>query len=262
MIDPIPFSSLTGTATVPQIDTTVSQLFGMRNRVINGGFVLNQRAYASAGSLSAGVYAHDRWKAGAGGAAYTFTQGSAGVATTITITSGTLIQVIEGCNVPEGGTYTLSWTGTAQAKVNAGSNAVSPITVTGLTAGSNVTLEFATGTVGKVQFEIGSTATPFEFRDFGREVALCYRYYYKVTTHPLGVTLNISDGYASIVNFPVTMRTAPTLDAGATFTVGAGSAGTPELSTVTPNSGLMRNSAGNWSSDVAASMTGAFTAEI
>lgn len=244
------------------LNPTVAQLFGFRNRVINGGFTINQRAYVTNTALAAGVYAHDRWKAGAGGCTYTFMQGSAGVNTTITITAGTLCQIIEGCNLPEGGTYTLSWTGTAQARVNAGSYAASPITVTGLTAGANCTIEFATGSVGSVQFTPGSATSAFDYRAHGTELALCYRYYFKVTGHPLGVTLNIADGYASLVNFPVTMRQAPTLEAGATFTVGAGSAGTPQLSTVTVNAGLMRNGAGDWTSNVAFSMTGAFTAEI
>ncbi len=37
------------------------------NRVINGNFAINQRGYASGAALAAGAYAHDRWRAGAGG---------------------------------------------------------------------------------------------------------------------------------------------------------------------------------------------------
>lgn len=149
---------------------------GIFNRIIDGGFIINQRGYVSNTALSSGVYAHDRWKAGSGGCTYTFTQGSLGVNTTITITAGTLQQVIEGCNVPEGGTYTLSWTGTAQARINGGSYGASPLTVTGITAGANTTVEFATGTCGNVQFETGSFASGFAFRPYGTELALCQRY--------------------------------------------------------------------------------------
>ena len=46
-----------------------------------------------------------------------------------------------------GGSYTLSWTGTAQGRVGAGSYAASPVTVTGITAGANTTIEFNTGTL-------------------------------------------------------------------------------------------------------------------
>lgn len=153
-----------------------SQL-GIFNRVIDGGFIINQRGYVTNTALSSGVYAHDRWKAGSSGCTYTFTQGSAGVNTTITITAGSLQQVIEGSNMPEGGTYTLSWTGTAQARVNGGSYSASPLTTTGLTAGANCTIEFNTGTVGSVQMETGASASSFAFRPYGTELALCQRYF-------------------------------------------------------------------------------------
>jgi hypothetical protein len=149
----------------------------MKNRIIDGGFIINQRAYVSNTALSAGVYAHDRWKAGSGGCTYTFTQGSLGVNTTITITAGTLVQVIEGCNLAEGGTYVLSWTGTAQGRLNGGTYGSSgTITVTGWTAGTNLNVEFNTGTVGSVQLEKGSTATSFDYRPYGTELQLCQRY--------------------------------------------------------------------------------------
>lgn len=151
--------------------------FGFKNRIINGGFIINQRAYVSGTALASGVYAHDRYKAGSGGCTYTFTQGSSGVNTTVTITAGTLQQVVEGCNMPEGGTYVLSWTGSAQARFNGGSYSASPLAVTGITAGANVTIEFNTGTVGSVQLETGVTATSFDVRDYGRELILCQRYY-------------------------------------------------------------------------------------
>lgn len=156
--------------------TQASAQVGMKNRIIDGGFIINQRGYVSNTALSSGVYAHDRWKAGSGGCTYTFTQAAAGVNTTITITSGTLVQVIEGCNLPEGGTYVLSWTGTAQGRLNGGSYGASGITITGWTAGTNLNVEFNTGTLGNVQLEKGSTATSFDYRPYGTELALCQRY--------------------------------------------------------------------------------------
>ena len=147
-----------------------------RSRLIDAGFTINQRVYVSGTALSAGIYAHDRWKAGASGCTYTFTQGSLGVPITITITAGSLQQVIEGCNMPEGGTYVLSWTGTAQARVNGGSYGSSPLAVTGITAGANTTIEFNTGTLSFPQLEVGSSATGFEYRQYGQELALCQRY--------------------------------------------------------------------------------------
>lgn len=188
-----------------------AQLVG-KNRVINGTFALNQRAFAG-GARSAGVYGHDRWKAGAGGGTYTVS------GETATITVGTLQQVIEGVNVPEGGTYTLSWSGTAQARVDSGSYAASPITVTGKTAGSNITIEFGTGTVTKVQFEAGAIATNFERRLYSQELAASQRYYLAMTGRVINVAgVAGSSGQYSYahMHLPVEMRAAPTVGYGIT----------------------------------------------
>ena len=188
-----------------------------RNRLINAGFTINQRVYVSNTALSAGTYAHDRWKAGASGGTYTFTQGSAGVPITITITAGSLQQVIEGCNMPDGGTFTLSWVGTAQGRVNGGSYGSSPITVTGLTAGSNCTLEFNTGTLSIPQIEVGSSATGFEYRQYGQEFALCQRYFQKYTQPALrGVVNPTGNGCQRMgMTLPTVMRSTPTSTIGA-----------------------------------------------
>ncbi len=59
------------------------------NYLINGDFCINQRRFAG-GALASGSYGHDRWKADSSGADYTTAPGK-----TITLTSGTLVQVIE-----------------------------------------------------------------------------------------------------------------------------------------------------------------------
>ena len=91
-----------------------------RNTIVNGNFAINQRGYASGGSLAAGAYAHDRWKAGTNGCAYTFSQANADTA--ITITSGTLVQAIDVGNVYASSVW-LTWQGTATARVWQGSAA-------------------------------------------------------------------------------------------------------------------------------------------
>ena len=71
-----------------------------------------------------------------------------------------------------------------------------------------------------VQLEVGTVATSFDFRSYGTELALCQRYYYKITA-PYSAYTNFGQGtsYNSTsvritVPFPVTMRTTPlTLDA-------------------------------------------------
>ena len=192
-----------------------AQQVGFKNRIIDGGFILNQRGYVSGVSLASGTYGHDRWKGGASAGTYTFTQGALGVNTTITITAGSLIQVIEGCNVAEGGTYVLSWTGTAQGRLNGGTYGASgTVTVTGWTAGTNLNVEFNTGTCGSVQLEKGSTATSFDYRPYGTELALCQRYFQQfggtATYEYIGdaIAFSTTGAYAGI-SLLVPMRTAP-----------------------------------------------------
>lgn len=204
--------------------TQSSAQVGMKNRVINGGFTINQRGYVTNTALSSGAYAHDRWKAGSSGCTYTFTQGSLGVNTTITITAGSLIQVIEGCNLAEGGTYVLSWTGTAQGRLNGGTYGSSgTVTVTSWTAGTNLNVEFNTGTVGSVQLEIGSTATSFDYRPYGTELALCQRYYQVVGGANLSFyTEQYISGNSIYLTgngyFKVNMRSAPTVTLSGSYT--------------------------------------------
>lgn len=177
------------------------------NRIINGLFNINQRSFAG-GALAAGAYGYDRWKAGSSGATYSVASGFA------TITAGSIQQVIEGSNVPEGGAYTLSWAGTAQGRVDGGAYASSPITVTGKVAGSNTTVEFGVGTVSQVQYEAGAINTAFEYRLVSVEVAACLRYYqHSGTGGPLKFIGYCSNGNAfeSSVFLPVFMRAVPTV---------------------------------------------------
>lgn len=218
--------------------------FGFRNKIINGGFTISQRGYVSGAVLASGSYGHDRFKAGASGGDYSFTQLASN--TTITIASGkSLIQVIEDKNVSDT-SYVLSWTGTAQARyaVNsatpAGSYAASPILITGQTAGTVMSVEFNTGTLGKVQLETGSVATPFESRPYGTELALCQRYYQQVN-NPTGVASGV--WYSAILslnayNFPVVMRVAPTICGYSgtwVSTLGGGAITLPSLSFTSPS---------------------------
>ena len=198
--------------TFSDASTQASAQVGMKNRIIDGGFIVNQRTYVSGVSLSSGIYGHDRWKGGASAGTYTFTQGALGVNTTITITAGSIIQVIEGCNLPEGGTYVLSWTGTAQGKLNGGTYGSSgTVTVTGWTAGTNLNVEFNTGTLGSVQLEKGSTATSFDYRPYGTELALCQRYYSQINDFLFRAYQVAGAFFGTTVTLPTTMRATPTM---------------------------------------------------
>ena len=192
-------------------------LAGFRNRIMDGNFAVNQRGFVSGTALAAAAYGHDRWKAGGSGCTYTFA--AAKPDTTVTITAGTLTQIIEDANI-EGGTYTLSWSGTATARVyqgtTTGSYAASPLVVTGLSAGTNTTVEFGAGTLGRVQFEPGPLATPFERRPLGTESTLCQRYF--ETNYPQGTApgnaYSANNPAGALVNFTTGL-------ASATYTSGA-----------------------------------------
>lgn len=180
-------------------------LAGTRNRLINSAFQINQRAFGG-GALSAGIYGHDRWKAGAGGCTYTASGSPFG---TITITAGTLQQVIE-ADAIEGGTYTLSWSGTATARVDSGAYAVSPITVTGLSAGATHTIEFNTGTVLKPQFECGVQASQWEVRLPAAEKLMCDRFYNQDIVNCAGYGAAGATA-AVLISLPTFMRASPSL---------------------------------------------------
>jgi hypothetical protein len=93
--------------------------------------------------------------------------------------------------------------------------------------GTNGATFYITG----VQLEVGSSATGYEYRQYQQELALCQRYYWKVV--PDGGTIcGFGSGQFAnsttaniIFNYPVSMRTAPTMAYGGTYNInGAGSA--------------------------------------
>lgn len=230
---------------------TTAQLTN-RNSVINGNFAVNQRAYASGSSLSAGTYAHDRFKAGSGGCTYTFTQ--AVPDTAVTITAGSLAQAVDALNV-HATTWWLTWTGTAPARVYQGlaSSQTSPayaagtsaaiggttvnvLLVTGLAIGTITNLEFGTGTLGLVQFEAAlPNAGPTRFERRQGELALCQRYFQRWQQPPLRGPF----GGGNVVTrmgmvLPVTMRATPSLSMSGNLPVFNGST-TTTLSSITGN---------------------------
>jgi hypothetical protein len=183
-----------------------------KNCLINGNFTINQRAVTGTVVLAAGAYGHDRWKAGAGGCTYTFTL-SSGI-TTLTITAGTLLQIIEGSNLPLGtNTCVLSWTGTAQGRFGVGSYAASGATAS-VVGGTNLSIEFNTGTLSMTQLEKGAVATPFEQRMTGYELALCQYYYEQITAainQAIAAGFVFSTTVSSVLLSYQMKRTTPTI---------------------------------------------------
>ena len=104
------------------------------------------------------------------------------------------------------------------------------------------------GTVGNylyitgVQLEVGTQATSFDYRDYGRELILCQRYYQKITNGVTDRGIGVGFFYTSSVMvsqipFQVNMRSSPTLDVNSGtnyFIIYSNSSGTP-MNTVTLN---------------------------
>ena len=133
-------------------------------------------------------------------------------------TNGNGLQLCIGLGV--GSTFS----GTAGAW--SGSNLVSATGATSV-VGTNGATFYITG----VQLEVGSTATSFDYRPYGTELALCQRYYFKSDMgnngYKLGAIYNSTVDRAIIqYDFHVTMRANPT----ATYSINAGTINTEYVS--------------------------------
>jgi len=127
-------------------------------------------------------------------------------------TTGTGLQIVWGLGV--GSTYSGTAGAWAAGDFNSATGATSVIG----------TLN-ATWQVTGVQLEAGSTASPFENRQYGVELALCQRYYHKnypQTTAPADSAAMLADGigattvsdassvFSPNIPYPVCMRATPT----------------------------------------------------
>jgi len=133
---------------------------------------------------------------------------------TVTIpgdTTGTWVGATNGVgirlywNLGAGSTYSGGTTNTWNAVGYAGPSGTTSV------VGTNAATWYITG----VQLEVGSVATPFERRDYGRELAMCQRYYQKI--FPQATNIHLASGFCStttssryVINLPVQMRIAPT----------------------------------------------------
>jgi hypothetical protein len=73
----------------------------------------------------------------------------------------------------------------------------------------------ATWQITGIQLELGKVATPFEHRSYGEELALCQRYYQRITgggyTWITEVQRHNSTGFRSVLHLPVPLRVVPSI---------------------------------------------------
>ena len=98
-----------------------------------------------------------------------------------------------------------TWNGTSAAIFPTGATSV---------VGTNGATFYITG----VQLEAGTTASPFEYRQYGTELALCQRYYQQLGSFVGGSGGTTTTVYTSF-QYPVTPRATPTFAQSGVFSV-------------------------------------------
>ena len=186
------------------------------NLLTNSGFWFNDTGYVSGVALSSSEYGHDGYKAGSGGCTYTFTQDT--IPTEINITAGTLMAHIEDFAFEDTSDYVLSWEGTSQARIVAnsitgtfsGGFVSSPLIITTQTEGNGLSIEFDTGTLGRIVVNQGKKAAKFPNVDFSTEKGRSQRYVNILFSQIRGYQL-INEYLDGGIPFPVPMRVVPSI---------------------------------------------------
>ena len=121
----------------------------------------------------------------------------------------------------------------------------------------------ATFYITGVQLEVGTVATSFDFRDYGRELILCQRYcYVSPSSLPdyIGRTVNATTIGAG-VTLPVTMRTSPTTTGGV-FVPDTGNVGSFAVNQISNRTIEFYNSASNWTNAAGIKYYAVISAEL
>ncbi|CAD5275512.1 conserved hypothetical protein [Bosea sp. 62] len=193
------------------------------NLLVNGDWQINQRGFAG-GSLAAGAFGYDRWKAHTGGASLS----SSGF--DLTLTSGAIRQIVEPAlwgvtsfaSMPlclsvealSGGSLDVT-VGSVSGTITAGSGrrfvALTP--AAGDTGNLTVQLAPAAGAVTfrAIKLETGAAPSSWLARSQTQERQLCERYYWR-PGHPWFIDCyQVGSAYSQqILAFPTAMRTVPT----------------------------------------------------
>jgi hypothetical protein len=163
--------TMTGNLTVPSLNG--GQLAGARNVLLNGNLAVNQRSITIA-AAAVGAYGPDRWKK---------------------VDASNMTQVVESGNFIPGAAYTLSGVGVTTQQITA-------------PASGNWTIPSIPITATNVQLEPGAVATPYERRGYSTELLECQRYF---VGQRVDVQVPVPGQAIVRFNFPVSMRSAPTM---------------------------------------------------
>ena len=79
-----------------------------------------------------------------------------------------------------------------------------------------------TWTIGSVQLEVGTKATPYEMQIYSDQLAQCQRYYFRYSSNSAYASFAIGPGtsttnFRALIQFPTQLRSSPTVTIGGTF---------------------------------------------
>lgn len=108
----------------------------------------------------------------------------------------------------------------------------------------------------------GSTAYPIQPKSYAEDLAKCQRYAQVYSGHMLGLAFNTNALSTYGMGLITEMRIAPSMASGATFSVNAGSAGTPSIGFRQTKSIGLSNASNNWTATAIVQFSGTLTADI
>jgi len=144
-----------------------------------------------------------------------------------------------GINNDNGNGITFEWNLLAGSTWNTAGAQDTWVTGAGIRASgqtANCGASGATWQITGVQLEVGDTATPFEHRSYGQELALCQRYCEVLTASAYGAYANGwfegTSTFKAFYTYKVVKRAVPTLSSSGSFSAD-GAASNPTLSSLT-----------------------------
>ena len=225
---PVGFSNYLGVTSLSSYSVSSSDVFLIRQAI--EGFNTADLAFgtANAKTVTLSFWVYSSLTGTFGGALYnnggsrsypfTYTISSANTWTQASVTiagdtSGTWIGATNGIGLYV--SFNLGAGSTVSGTAGSWASGYYP-SATGATSvvGTNGATFYITG----VQLEVGSTASSFDYRPYGTELALCQRYYTVVdsSTQYLGAYTFSTNRVLSSFSYPTTMRTVPTVTSGGT----------------------------------------------